>query len=369
MGFKCGIVGLPNVGKSTLFNALTSSVAAQVANYPFCTIEPNVGVILVPDERISVLANISSSAKLIPTQIEFVDIAGLVHGASSGEGLGNRFLSHIRNCDAIVHVLRCFNDDSITHISGSVNPLRDIDIIETELMLADLDSLERYVYTMRKRTSAANRDAKVQMSVIELLLDSLRAGKPVRSVINSIDPKKTQKEQYFHLLSAKPVLYVCNVDNTTLNDDYVKLISRQVETTNAEVLTVAAALEAELATQLVNTQDRTALSAELGITETGLSKLIKASYKLLNLITFFTVGDRETRAWTIPHGAKAPEAGGVIHSDFEHWFIRAETIAYNDFVAYKGEHGAREAGRVRSEGRNYVVNDGDVLHFLFNKTH
>jgi ribosome-binding ATPase len=364
MGFRCGIVGLPNVGKSTLFNALTETAAAQAANYPFCTIEPNVGNVAVPDPRSQKLAEIAGSAKIIETQLGFVDIAGLVRGASKGEGLGNQFLANIREVDAIIHVLRCFEGE-VTHVEGKVDPIADAETVETELMLADLDSLERRVPALAKKGASGDKDAKAQAAVLQPVLDLLREGKPAR-VGRPADPEEAGIFDQAQLLTGKPVLYVCNVEEGSAADGNA-LSARVFEKARAEgaqAVVVSAAIEAEIATMAV--EDRAEFLSDLGLTETGLARVIRAGYALLNLITFFTCGPKETRAWTVDRGAKAPQAAGVIHTDFERGFIRAETIAYDDYVACKGEAGARDAGKLRSEGKEYVVQDGDVMLFRFN---
>jgi ribosome-binding ATPase len=364
MGFRCGIVGLPNVGKSTLFNALTETAAAQAANYPFCTIEPNVGNVAVPDERARNLAAIASSAKIIETQLGFVDIAGLVRGASKGEGLGNQFLANIREVDAIIHVLRCFEGE-VTHVEGKVDPIADAETVETELMLADLDSLERRVPNLAKKGASGDKEAKAQAAVLQPVLELLREGKPAR-VGRPSDPEEAAIFDQAQLLTGKPVLYVCNVEEGSAADGNA-LSARVFEKAKAEgaqAVVVSAAIEAEIATMAV--EDRAEFLSDLGLTETGLARVIRAGYALLNLITFFTCGPKETRAWTVHKGAKAPQAAGVIHTDFERGFIRAETIAYDDYVACKGEAGARDAGKLRSEGKDYVVHDGDVMLFRFN---
>jgi GTP-binding protein YchF len=365
MGFRCGIVGLPNVGKSTLFNALTETAAAQAANYPFCTIEPNVGRVAVPDERLDQIAAIAKSAQEIETQIEFVDIAGLVRGASQGEGLGNKFLANIREVDAVVHVLRCFEGGDVTHVEGRVDPIADAETVETELMLADLDSLERRVPNLVKKAQQGDKEAKVEASVLGQALELLRASKPARLT----KPKDIEEEKALEraqLLTGKPVLYVCNVDEGDAAEGNA-LSARVFEKAAAEgavAVVVSAAIEAEIAT--LDPEDRASFLADLGLQETGLTRVIRAGYQLLGLITFFTAGPKEARAWTVPKGAKAPQAAGAIHSDFERGFIRAETIAFADFVACGGETGAKDAGKMRAEGKDYVVQDGDVLLFRFN---
>jgi len=364
MGFRCGIVGLPNVGKSTLFNALTETAAAQAANYPFCTIEPNVGQVAVPDPRLDDIAKVAGSAKIIETQLGFVDIAGLVRGASKGEGLGNQFLGNIRECDAIIHVLRCFEGE-VTHVEGKVDPIADADTVETELMLADLESLEKRVPAFQKKATQGDKEAKTAASVLGQALDLLREGKPARLT----KPKDEDEQRIFdqaQLLTAKPVLYVCNVDEGAAADGNAlsAKVFAKAEAEGAKAVIVSAAIEAEIVT--LDPADRADFLSDLGLTETGLARVIRAGYELLHLQTFFTAGPKEARAWTIPMGAKAPQAAGAIHTDFERGFIRAETIAFADFVAFKGEAGAREAGKLRSEGKEYVVHDGDVMLFRFN---
>ncbi|MXO73832.1 redox-regulated ATPase YchF [Altererythrobacter aerius] len=365
MGFRCGIVGLPNVGKSTLFNALTETQAAQAANYPFCTIEPNVGQVAVPDERLETIASIAKSAKIIPTQLGFVDIAGLVKGASKGEGLGNQFLGNIREVDAIVHVLRCFEDDDIQHVSNRVDPIADAEVVETELMLADLESLEKRVPAAAKKATGGDKESKVLASVLGQALDLLREGKPARLT----EPRDEEEARLFRqaqLLTAKPVLYVCNVaeSDAAEGNDLSARVFEKASAEGAQAVVVSAAIESELVTMPV--EERAEYLADLGLTESGLSRVIKAGYRLLGLQTFFTAGPKEARAWPFPAGAKAPQAAGEIHTDFERGFIRAETIAFDDYVALGGESGAREAGKLRQEGKEYLVQDGDVLMFKFN---
>lgn len=359
---EAGIVGLPNVGKSTLFNALTS---AQIAseNYPFCTIEPNVGRVAVPDPRLERLAEIAGSGKVIPTQLEFVDIAGLVRGASKGEGLGNQFLANIREVDAIVHVLRCFEGD-ITHVEGSVDPIRDADTVETELMIADLESVERQAENAAKRARTGDKEAKQRMAVLEPVLAALRDGRPARQVEVAEELKPLFRS--LNLLTAKPVLYVANVaeHEVATGNAYSEQVRARAEAEGAAMVVVSAAIEAEIAT--LEPEEKQAFLEELGLKESGLARLIRAGYELLDLITFFTIGPKEARAWTVQRGAKAPQAAGVIHSDFERGFIRAETISYEDYIALGGEQGAKDAGRMRAEGKDYVVADGDVFHFRFN---
>jgi len=365
MGFRCGIVGLPNVGKSTLFNALTETQAAQAANYPFCTIEPNVGQVAVPDERLEKIAAIAKSAKTIPTQLAFVDIAGLVKGASKGEGLGNQFLGNIREVDAIVHVLRCFEDDDIQHVMNRVDPLADAEVVETELMLADLDSLEKRVPAAQKRATSGDKESRIAASVLGQALELLREGKPARLT----EPKDDEEARVFaqaQLLTAKPVLYVCNVaeDEAATGNALSAKVAEKAEREGAKAVVVSAAIEAELVA--MDAEERQEYLASLGLEETGLARVIRAGYELLGLKTFFTAGPKEARAWTFPAGAKAPQAAGEIHSDFEKGFIRAETIAFDDYVTLGGEAGAREAGKLRQEGKEYMVQDGDVMLFKFN---
>ena len=364
MGFRCGIVGLPNVGKSTLFNAVTQTAAAQAANYPFCTIEPNVGDVAVPDARLASLAAIAKSAEIIPTRIIFVDIAGLVRGASKGEGLGNQFLANIREVDAIVHVLRCFEDDDITHVAGRIDPLSDAEVVETELMLADLESLERRAIPVEKKAKSGEKDAKESHALMMKALDLLRAGKPAR--LAALTPEEREPFRQLGLLTAKPVLYVCNVEEAAAarGNDASRRVAEQAKREGAGAIHISARIEEELAQ--LPAPERGEYLASLGLEEPGLNRLIHAGYDLLGLITFFTAGPKETRAWTVAKGARAPQAAGAIHTDFERGFIRAEAIAYEDYVALGGEAGARDAGKFRLEGKDYVVQDGDVMHFRFN---
>ncbi len=365
MGFRCGIVGLPNVGKSTLFNALTETQAAQAANYPFCTIEPNVGQVGVPDPRLDRLAAIAGSAKIIPTPLGFVDIAGLVRGASKGEGLGNQFLGNIREVDAIIHVLRCFENDDIQHVENKVDPVSDADTVETELMLADLESLEKRVPAAQKKSAQGDKEAKIIASVLGQALDLLREGKPARLT----KPKDEEEERVFkqaQLLTAKPVLYVCNVEEEAAanGNAFSARVFEKAKAEGANAVIVSAAIESELVG--MDADDRMVFLEELGLHETGLTRIIRSGYELLHLLTFFTVGPKEARAWTVHAGAKAPDAAGEIHSDMQRGFIRAETIAYDDYIALGGENGAKDAGKLRQEGKEYAVQDGDVMHFKFN---
>ena len=366
MGFRCGIVGLPNVGKSTLFNALTETAAAQAANYPFCTIEPNVGRVAVPDARLDRIREVAKSAQEIETQIEFVDIAGLVRGASKGEGLGNQFLANIREVDAIVHVLRCFEDDDITHVEGRIDPVADAETVETELMLADLESIERRIVQFRKRAGGKDKEALTILPMMEQVLALLQDGKPARLLLKDIAAEDLAILQGLNLLTSHPVLYVCNVSEAeaATGNEHTKAVEKMAEAQGAGAVVISAAIEAEVA-QLPD-EEAAEFLADLGLEEPGLDRLIRAGYELLQLITYFTVGPKETRAWTIQRGTKAPQAAGVIHTDFERGFIRAQTIAYDDFITLGGEVAAKEAGKARDEGKEYVVQDGDVLLFRFN---
>jgi len=366
MGFKCGILGLSNVGKSTLFNALTATAAAQASNYPFSTIEPNVGEVLVPDPRLDVLAKLEKSAKLKPTRLSFVDIAGLVSGASRGEGLGNQFLAHVREVDAIAHVVRCFVDANVAHVTGRVDPIADIDTIETELMLADLDSLERRIDGLSKKAKGSDKDAQEARETLDLAnraLVLLRDGKPARLV--ELRPEEDKAFRMLGLLTALPVLYVCNVDDASAasGNEFSRQVEARAKAEGAACVTIAAKIEAEIA--VLPAEERNEFLAAIGLKEPSLDRLIRAGYALLNLITYFTVGPKEAAAWTVTKGTKAPRAAAAIHSDFERGFIRAETIAYDDYVARGGEAGARDAGKMRLEGKDYVVQDGDVMHFRF----
>ena len=364
MGFNCGIVGLPNVGKSTLFNALTETAAAEAANYPFTTIEPNTGRVSVPDPRLEALGRIAKSAKITPTFLEFVDIAGLVRGASKGEGLGNQFLGNIREVDAIVHVLRCFEGEA-THVEGSIDPLRDIEIVDTELLLADLDSVERQLDSAVKRARGGEKEAKAKLAVLEPVAAALREGRPARSV--QIAKEHQAAYQRLHLLTVKPVLYIANVeeDAVAAGNALSARVAERAQAEGAGAVVISAAIEAEVA-GFADPAERDEFLDSLGLTESGLNRVIRAGYALLDLITFFTSGPTESRAWTLRRGAKAAAAAGTIHSDFERGFIRAETITYDDFIACGGEQGAKDAGKMRAEGRSYPVKDGDVLLFRFN---
>lgn len=365
MGFNCGIIGLPNVGKSTLFNALTATQAAEASNFPFCTIEPNVGRVAVPHVRLWEIHRVAASPKAIPTQIEFVDIAGLVRGASKGEGLGNQFLANIREVDAIAHVLRCFDDNGITHVDGSVDPIRDAETVETELMLADLESLERRIDAARRRSTGGDKEAKEQLNVMEPALATLQDGQPARTT--EIPSGREEAFRQLQLLTAKPIMYIANVDEESAasGNDHSAKVAAKAAAEGVPCVVISAAIEAEIV-QLSDEEEKQAFLDSLGLAEAGLDRVKHAGYELLNLITFFTTGPKETRAWTVPVGTKAPQAAGTIHTDFERGFIRAETISYDDFIACGGEQGARDAGKMRAEGRDYVVQDGDIMLFRFN---
>ena len=364
MGFNCGIVGLPNVGKSTLFNALTETAAAEAANYPFCTIEPNVGRVPVPDPRLDELGRLGKSAKIIPTYLEFVDIAGLVRGASKGEGLGNQFLANIREVDAIVHVLRCF-DGEVTHVEGSVDPVRDAETVETELLIADLDSVEKQLQSAIKRARGGDKESKQRQAVLESVAEALREGRPARSAEIPEDLKGVFRQ--LQLLTAKPILYAANVseEDAATGNAYSQAVEERAKAEGNACVVISAKIESEVAA-LDSAEEKQEFLEALDLTETGLARVIRAGYALLDLITFFTVGPKEARAWTVQRNARAPQAAGVIHTDFERGFIRAETITYDDFVACGGEQGAKDAGKMRAEGKDYVAKDGDVFHFRFN---
>ncbi|MFZ4067852.1 MAG: redox-regulated ATPase YchF [Phenylobacterium sp.] len=364
MALKVAIVGLPNVGKSTLFNALTQTAAAQAANYPFCTIEPNVGDVAVPEARLEALASIAGSKEIIPARINFVDVAGLVRGASQGEGLGNQFLANIRDCDAVAFVSRCFVDDDITHVEGRVDPISDLDIIETELMLADLESLEKRVVNFEKRAKTGDKEAAATLALMKLALAQLAEGRPARAAQVPVEEEKGWR--MLQLLTAKPTLYVCNVDEASADQGnaFSGQVAERATRDQAKSVVISAQIESEIA--LLDAGERAEFLETLGLIEPGLNRLIREAYALLGLQTYFTAGPKEARAWTIPVGATAPQSAGVIHTDFEKGFIRAETIAFDDYVKFKGEAGAREAGRLRSEGKEYVVQDGDVMNFRFN---
>ncbi len=366
MGFNCGIVGLPNVGKSTLFNALTATAAAEAANYPFCTIEPNVGKVGVPDDRLYKLAAVAHSAKIIPTQLGFVDIAGLVRGASKGEGLGNQFLGNIREVDAIVHVLRCFENDDITHVDGTVDPIRDIETINTELMLSDLESLLKRKDALEKKAKGSKDvELLLTLKMVDKALPLLKEGKPARFV--ELAEGEDSAFRQLQLLTSKPVLYVCNVaeDEAATGNDWTRKVEAYAEQEGSKVAIISAAIESEVA-MLESEEEKTEYLDSLGLKETGLAQVIRKGYELLGLITFFTIGPKEARAWTLRKNSTAPEAAGVIHTDFQRGFICAETIAYDDYITNNGEQGAKTAGKWRQEGRDYVPHDGDVFHFRFN---
>lgn len=365
MGFRCGIVGLPNVGKSTLFNALTSTAAAQAANYPFCTIEPNIGRVAVPDERLDKLAKIAGSAKIIPTQIEFVDIAGLVKGASKGEGLGNKFLSHIREVDVVVYVLRCFEDGDITHVEGNIDPLRDAEIVETELVLADMESLEKRASNLEKKAKGNDKESAAQLELIKEVLPVLQEGKPARTMKISADKQKTFK--MLQLLTSKPVMYVCNMSEgeVIVGNKYSKIVEERAAKEGASCTLISARIEEEIA-NLPNEEEKKEFLASLGFSETGLNKIIKSGYQLLDLTTFFTIGPKEAHAWTVKKNSTAPEAAGEIHTDFQKGFICAETISTDDYIKFNGENGCKEAGKMALNGKEYIAKDGDIFHFRFN---
>lgn len=366
MGFNCGIVGLPNVGKSTLFNALLATAQAEAANYPFCTIEPNTGRVAVPDARLNELAAIAKSAVILPTQLEFVDIAGLVRGASKGEGLGNQFLSHIREVDAIIHVLRCFEDGDITHVEGGVDPLRDAEIIETELVLADLESVEKRIPNLQKKAKGGDKEAKAALDMAERVLKVLEQGNPAKDMEIST-PEDARQLKLMQLITSKPMLYVCNVEEDAVAEGNAlsKKVQEALAARGAQSVVVSARIESEIS-QLGSDEEKKEFLETLGLQESGLAQIIRGGYQLLNLITFFTIGPKEARAWTVKRNATAPQAAGEIHTDFEKGFIRAETIAYEDYARCKGEQGAKEAGKLRLEGKEYIVQDGDVMHFRFN---
>ncbi|AIL64880.1 Ribosome-binding ATPase YchF [Rickettsiales bacterium Ac37b] len=362
MGFKCGIVGLPNVGKSTLFNALTATMKAEAANYPFCTIDPNVGRVSVPDGRLNKLAKIAGSAKIIPTQIEFVDIAGLVKGASQGEGLGNQFLSHIREVDAIIHVLRCFQNNDITHVEGEIDPVRDAEIIEMELIIADLESAQKRIQALEKKAKSADKNILDQLETIKYIEKFLVEGKPAR--LANIEKNKLNALQF---ITAKPMMYVCNVAEyeAVSGNNFTQLVEKYALKESRKSVIISAQIEAEIS-MLSDDEEKKEFLGSIGLMDTGLSQIIKSGYNLLDLITFFTIGPKEAHAWTVEKNATAPQAAGVIHTDFAKGFIRAETISYDDYIEHVGEQGAKEAGKMRLEGKEYIVQDGDIFHFRFN---
>jgi GTP-binding protein YchF len=367
MALKVAIVGLPNVGKSTLFNALTQTAAAQAANYPFCTIEPNVGDVAVPEARLDILAKIAGSKEIIPARVNFVDVAGLVRGASKGEGLGNQFLANIRDCDAVAFVARCFVDDDVTHVEGRIDPLSDLDIIETELMLADLESLEKRIPALEKKAkSGSDKEAALTLSLCNLALGHLNAGRPARAAEGEVSKEDVKAWRMLQLITSKPALYVCNVEEESAQTGNAlsEIVIARAKRDNADAVVISAKIESEIA--LLPNEERGEFLETLGLEEPGLNRLIHHAYHLLGQQTYFTVGPKEARAWTVPVGATAPQSAGVIHTDFEKGFIRAETIAYDDYVKFNGEVGSKEAGKMRLEGKEYVVRDGDVMHFRFN---